>query len=171
VDSYCESLWIRLVPASLLRPARPLLPRPLPFCLLPYPPSASPLENAHHFPRWLSHEDFRRYDVGSPFHADRAGHSDRTDHGLHGDRNASRASLTAHDLDSIPFGSWHGLARSLVFPYLRHGTNEDFRWPVDLPCSANSTGHSCGKNGNSPRQAWSLRSADLAPDQGLACSD
>jgi hypothetical protein len=50
MDSYCESLWIRLVPASLLRPAWPPLPRPLPFCLLPYPRSAHPLENAHHFP-------------------------------------------------------------------------------------------------------------------------
>ncbi|HTF62168.1 MAG TPA: hypothetical protein VK638_05585 [Edaphobacter sp.] len=36
-------------------------------------PSPLPLEHAHHFPGRLAEKDFRRDDVGSPLHADRAG--------------------------------------------------------------------------------------------------
>jgi hypothetical protein len=64
-----------------------------------------------------------------------------------------------------------GLARRLVLPDLGQGTNEHLSWSVDLLCSADVTRNSCREDGNSTCQAWSLRPADLAPDQGLACSD
>ena len=62
-------------------------------------------------------------------------------------------------------------AQRLAFPDLRQGTDEDFGWSVDLPCSADTTWHPRWENRNSPGEAGGLGSTGFAFDQRLACSD
>ena len=68
-------------------------------------------------PRMAGREDFRRDDVGSPHHADGAGHTDRADRDLDRDWNAALTTLAPHHFDSIAMRAGMS-AQSLAIPDL-----------------------------------------------------
>jgi len=73
----------------------------------PVLPSASPLQGAHHFPRWRPEEHFGAGNIGASLHADWAADCHGARRGIDRDWYAALAALAAHDLDVIPFGGWH----------------------------------------------------------------